>query len=143
MEPEVTVHQCHPSQIVNLKNFFFAFLGIAAVIALRIATGRAILLSLLIVPLVYAFWKWLQVTSTKLTITDQRLIVRSGIFTKITNETPTTRRYWIQVPEIESFNFKPWIACSGTNTLKILFSGLKDYQCVNDIKILNNCVMPG
>jgi len=91
MEPEVTVHECHPSQIVNLKNFVFAFLGFAAVIALTTITGKKILLLLLLVPVVYAFWKWMEVKSTKLTLTDQRLIIRSGVFTKITNETELYR----------------------------------------------------
>ena len=91
MEPEVTVHECNPSQIVNLKNFVFAFLGFAAVVALTIITGKKILLLLLLLPVVYALWKWIEVKSTKLTLTDQRLIIRSGIFTKITNETELYR----------------------------------------------------
>lgn len=32
---------------------------------------------------------------------------RTGVVTKITNETDATRRFWIQIPEIESFDFKP------------------------------------
>jgi ferredoxin-NADP reductase len=32
---------------------------------------------------------------------------RTGIVIKIAQETPSTRRYWIQIPELESFNFKP------------------------------------
>ena len=91
MEPEITVHECHPSQIVNLKNFVFAFLAVAAIIALTIITGKIILLLLLLLPLFYAFWKWLEVKSTKLTLTYQRLIIRSGVFTKITNETELYR----------------------------------------------------
>jgi uncharacterized membrane protein YdbT with pleckstrin-like domain len=91
MDPEVTVHQCHPSQIANLKNYVFAFLGFAAVVAITILTGKTILLSILLLPILYAFWKWLEVKSTKLTLTDQRLIIRSGIFTKITNETELYR----------------------------------------------------
>jgi hypothetical protein len=31
---------------------------------------------------------------------------RTGIVTKVTQETPTTRRYWIEIPEIERFDFK-------------------------------------
>lgn len=91
MEPEVTVHECHPSQIANLKSFVFAFLVFAGIIALTILTGKSILLLLLLLPLGYAGWKWLEVKSTKLTLTDQRLIVRSGVFTKITNETELYR----------------------------------------------------
>src|SRR3954466_16415907 len=32
---------------------------------------------------------------------------RKGIVTRIENETYNTRRFWIKVPEIESFDFKP------------------------------------
>jgi ferredoxin-NADP reductase len=32
---------------------------------------------------------------------------RTGIVTKITNETSATRRFWIQIPEVEKFEFKP------------------------------------
>ena len=32
---------------------------------------------------------------------------RKGIITRIENETHNTKRYWIQVPELETFDFKP------------------------------------
>ena len=32
---------------------------------------------------------------------------RTGIITRIVNETQNTRRFWIQVPEIENFDFTP------------------------------------
>ena len=32
---------------------------------------------------------------------------RTGIVTKIVNETQSTRRFWIKVPEVEIFDFKP------------------------------------
>jgi CDP-4-dehydro-6-deoxyglucose reductase len=32
---------------------------------------------------------------------------RKGIITRIQNETYNTRRFWIEVPELESFDFKP------------------------------------
>ena len=91
MEPEVTVHQCTPSQISNLKNFVFAFLGVAAIIVLYILTDTPLLLALLVLPLGFAFWKWLTVKTTRFTLTDQRLIVSNGIFTKKTNETELYR----------------------------------------------------
>jgi len=91
MEPEVTVHQCTPSQIVNLKSYFFAVLLAIGIIVLAIVTDTPILFALLLLPLGYAFWKWLEVKSTKFTLTDQRLIVSNGIFTKRTNETELYR----------------------------------------------------
>lgn len=91
MEPEVTIHQCTPSQISNLKNFVFAFLGLAAIIVAYILTDTTFLLYLLIIPIGFAFYKWLQVNTTKFTLTDQRLIVSNGILTKKTNETELYR----------------------------------------------------
>lgn len=91
MEPEVTIHQCTPSQIVNLKSFVFAGLFAAAVVVLAIVTDTPVLYALLLLPVVYAFWKWLEVKSTRFTLTDQRLIVSHGIFTKRTNETELYR----------------------------------------------------
>jgi ferredoxin-NADP reductase len=32
---------------------------------------------------------------------------RTGVVTKIINEASNTRRFWIEIPEVESFNFKP------------------------------------
>jgi ferredoxin-NADP reductase len=32
---------------------------------------------------------------------------RNATVIKIVNETFNTRRYWLQVPELESFDFKP------------------------------------
>jgi CDP-4-dehydro-6-deoxyglucose reductase len=32
---------------------------------------------------------------------------RKGIITRIENETPNTRRFWIQIPEVASFDFEP------------------------------------
>jgi uncharacterized membrane protein YdbT with pleckstrin-like domain len=91
MEPEVTIHQCTPSQIVNLKSFVFAGLLAAGIIVLAIVTDTPILYALLILPIGFAFWKWLEVRSTRFTLTDQRLIVSNGIFTKRTNETELYR----------------------------------------------------
>jgi uncharacterized membrane protein YdbT with pleckstrin-like domain len=91
MEPEVTVHQCTPSQIVNLTSYVFATLASVGIIVLAIATDTPVLYALLVLPLGYAFWKYMVIKATKLTLTDQRLIVSTGIFTKRTNETELYR----------------------------------------------------
>lgn len=91
MEPEITVHQCTPSQIVNLRNFIYAGLGIAAIVVLAIVTDKPILFALVLLPVFYALWKWLEIRSTRFTLTDQRLIVSRGILHKTTNETELYR----------------------------------------------------
>lgn len=91
MEPEVTVHQCTPSQIVNLKSFVLAVLAVAGIIVLAIVTDTPVLYAFLLLPIGFALWKYLVVKATKFTLTDQRLIVSNGIFTKRTNETELYR----------------------------------------------------
>lgn len=91
MEPEVTVHQCTPSQIVNLKSFVLAVLAAAGIIVLAIVTDTPVLYAFLLLPIGFALWKYLVVKATKFTLTDQRLIVSNGIFTKRTNETELYR----------------------------------------------------
>jgi ferredoxin-NADP reductase len=39
---------------------------------------------------------------------------RTGRVTRIEQETPNTRRYWIEIPELERFDFKPGFAHSRT-----------------------------
>ena len=91
MDPEKIIYECTPSPIVNLKSFVLAALfGIATIVA-TILTNTPLLLVALVLPLGFAWWHWLKVKSTKLTLTDQRLIVREGIFTKHTNETELYR----------------------------------------------------
>lgn len=91
MDPEVTVHQCTPSQIVNLKSFVLAVLAAAGIIVLAIVTDTPVLYAFLLLPIGFALWKYLVVKATKFTLTDQRLIVSNGIFTKRTNETELYR----------------------------------------------------
>jgi uncharacterized membrane protein YdbT with pleckstrin-like domain len=91
MDAEKTIHQTCPSQIVNLKHFLLSGLLAAGIIVLSFVLGNPVLLVLLVVPVVYAWWKWLLVRSMKLTLTDQRLIVSQGVFHKVTNETELYR----------------------------------------------------
>ena len=44
------------------------------------------LLCLLVVPIPFAVWKWLETRSTVYTLTDQRLKFTRGVFTKITED---------------------------------------------------------
>src|SRR5687767_6461196 len=91
MEPEKTIHQTCPSQIVNLKYFLLCALLAAGIIVLTIVLDNPVLLVLLVVPLAYAWWKWIIVKSSKFTLTDQRIIISKGIFHKVTNETELYR----------------------------------------------------
>lgn len=91
MEEEKVICETSPSQLLNLKPFLFSMIAIAVIIALAIITDTAMVYWLLIIPVGYALWKWLEIRSMKLKITDQRIIMRSGVLNKITNETELYR----------------------------------------------------
>ncbi len=91
MEPEKTIHQCSPSQIVNLKSYVMAAFGAIAIVVGAILLNTPLLYILLIAPLLFAWWKYSDVKATKLTITTQRLIISEGVINKRTNETELYR----------------------------------------------------
>ena len=91
MEEEKTICEISPSQILNFKAFVFSFLAIAAIVTAAILTDTDWIYALLIIPIGYAFWKYLEISCVKLKITDQRLILRQGILNKSTNETELYR----------------------------------------------------
>ena len=91
MEEEKTICEVSPSQLLNFKAFSFSFLAIAVIVAAAILADMYLLLLLLVIPVAYIFWKWLEIKSIKLKITDQRIILREGVFNKRTNETELYR----------------------------------------------------
>ena len=91
METEKTIHQTTPSQIVNLKYYLICAILVMGIVALYFLQENPVILVLLLVPAVYAWWKWLLVRSSRFTLTDQRIIVSNGVFNKVTNETELYR----------------------------------------------------
>lgn len=91
MVAEKIVYQACPSQIRNFLPFLGALAMIAAIFAGAILFGNNILLVLLLLPAAYAGWKWLEIKTTTLTITDQRIITSHGVVNKTTNETELYR----------------------------------------------------
>ncbi|HEX2606602.1 MAG TPA: PH domain-containing protein [Flavisolibacter sp.] len=91
MGEEKMICEVRPSQILNLGAFLICFIGMAAIITLVIYTGNNVLLALLIIPVIYALWKYLEIQTTTLKLTDQRIIIRKGIFNKTTKETELYR----------------------------------------------------
>jgi uncharacterized membrane protein YdbT with pleckstrin-like domain len=91
MEPEKTIHETSPSQVVNLKYFIIGGILVAVIFILSLQLANPLLMVLLAAPLGYCWWKWMMIKSTRLTITDQRLIVSKGVFNKVTNETELYR----------------------------------------------------
>src|SRR5688500_668573 len=91
LDEEKTICEVSPSQILNLRPLIFSILMAAAIVALAIYTGINEIYFFLGLPLFYAIWKWLEIRTTRLKITDQRLILRHGVLSKTTNETELYR----------------------------------------------------
>jgi len=91
MESEKTVYQASPSQILNLSAYTVCLLLSVAIAAAAILLENYVILLLLLLPAGYMLLKWLTIRSTRLTLTDQRIIVSEGIFNKVTHETELYR----------------------------------------------------
>lgn len=57
------------------------------------------LFSWLIIPVFYAFWKWMEIQSTEYILTTQRLRVRHGVFNKVTDDLELYRVRDIRIHE--------------------------------------------
>jgi len=91
MEAEKTIGEFRPSQILNLKPLLLSLLAAALIVTAALLTESNMLYILLILPWAYLFWKWLQINSRKLKLTDQRIILQEGVFNKTTHETELYR----------------------------------------------------
>lgn len=95
------------SQILNIPSFLFS-LGLAAVIIILSfiipPPAGIFMLFLLLIPVIYAFWKWLKIRFVRYKFTDQRLLCTTGIFSK---KTETTELYRVRDIELlEPFLFR-------------------------------------
>lgn len=91
MDEEKLICEVTPSQILNLRAFIFSFLAAVIIITAALLADMNALLFLLVLPVGYTLWKWLEINSTQLKLTDQRLILRRGVLNKTTNETELYR----------------------------------------------------
>ncbi len=91
MEAEKTIYKTCPSQLLNLWPFTFCVLLFAGIIVASVQLVNNYLLLALIVPVVYAVWRWLAVKSMQLTLTNERIIISKGVLNKTTNETELYR----------------------------------------------------
>ncbi|MCI0748195.1 MAG: PH domain-containing protein [Verrucomicrobia subdivision 3 bacterium] len=91
MEEETTVWQGHPSQILNLHIFLLCGLAAGALIAAGLLFQlqfpvACIVGSAAIIPLFFAFVKWLQIKFQKYELTTERLRLRCGVLSRKTDE---------------------------------------------------------
>ena len=87
MDAEKTIYKATPSQVVNLKNFGYAFLAMVLIGIIAYFSNTNALYALLLLPLLFAWWKYLVVKATRLTLTNERIIISEGVLNKKTNET--------------------------------------------------------
>jgi membrane protein YdbS with pleckstrin-like domain len=78
MDTEKEIFKGNPSQVLN----FWTFIS-----------------CIFIIPIPFAFWNWLQVKCTKLTLTNQRIIMSAGVFSKLTHEVELYRIRDVAVEE--------------------------------------------
>ncbi|HYH16017.1 MAG TPA: PH domain-containing protein [Flavisolibacter sp.] len=91
MDSEKTIYQASPSQILNLSSFIISLVLTAGIVAASILLENTLILVLLLIPVAYMLLKWLNLRATRLTLTDQRIIVTEGVFNKVTHETELYR----------------------------------------------------
>ena len=77
-----------PSQKSNLG--LFTLCAIVAIVLMASATRldgpmRTLVLAMLVLPIGIAIWRWLMTASLQYTLTDQRLILRRGVFGRSTD----------------------------------------------------------
>ncbi|OGS72029.1 MAG: hypothetical protein A3F91_03680 [Flavobacteria bacterium RIFCSPLOWO2_12_FULL_35_11] len=78
MDQEKEIYKGSPSQVINLGIF---------------------LACILIIPIPIAIWRWIQVKYTILTITNQRVIMSAGVFSRRTEEIELYRIRDVSVEE--------------------------------------------
>jgi uncharacterized membrane protein YdbT with pleckstrin-like domain len=86
MEPvnETVVWSGNPSQVTNLGVYIFCVLIAAAIVAAGVLIAPQAYWAL-IVPVLIAFWKYLELKTFRYTVTTERVGLRRGILTKRTD----------------------------------------------------------
>jgi uncharacterized membrane protein YdbT with pleckstrin-like domain len=85
---ETTVWSGSPSQLRNLGLYLLCVLVAIALLASAgsfAGISRTITFALLLLPIGIAAWRWVVTMSTRYTLTDQRLILRRGVFGRSTD----------------------------------------------------------
>jgi uncharacterized membrane protein YdbT with pleckstrin-like domain len=97
---EETVWTGRSSQWKNFSVFLFCLIIAAAITAAAIVVPAGpLLLVLLVLPGAWAFWRWLRVRCRVYRLTNERLIVESGILSKTTETLELYRVRDLQVSQ--------------------------------------------
>ncbi len=80
-ENEKILWEGTPSQVINIRVYLLA--GIVALLVIALAIWLSVWITfLVIVPFVYAWWKWLTLKCFQYKLTEERLTLTTGIFSK-------------------------------------------------------------
>ncbi len=114
---ETLIWEGSQSQIVNFGHFLLALILMVLIVLLTFilpATLKGFALLLLILPVVYAIWKYLVIKFIHYKITTQRILASSGVFSK---DIETLELYRVRDFEL----FQPFmIRLFGKGTIKII-----------------------
>lgn len=77
---EETVWSGNPSQLVNFWSYLVSFIVLIVLMAVAFVSSF-LLFPLVLLPIGYAFWKWLTVRCEKYELTTERFRVSRGVFT--------------------------------------------------------------
>lgn len=91
MSEEKLVYKTCPSQISNIKTYVLVAFAVGLIITAALLLNQDLLWALLILPIGYGAWKWIETANTRLTVTTQRLIVSEGVLNRHTSETELYR----------------------------------------------------
>ena len=89
--PENVIWSGTPSQKCNIGLFTLcAVVGItivvSAIILMRAGDRGSLVMALLLIPVGVAIWRWITTRSLVYTLTDQRLKMRRGVFSRVTDD---------------------------------------------------------
>ena len=97
---EDTLWTGRSSQWTNAGVYLLALIVVAAIVAASVIFPFGpLLLVLLIVPLGWAFWRWLALRAKVYNLTSERLLIESGVFNKTTETLELYRVRDLQVEE--------------------------------------------
>ena len=83
---EQVLWQGRPSQWINFKYFFPSWVLLAVTAVAAHLTNQPLLYGVAGIFLIFPLWKWLVVRCTQLTLSNERLKIRSGVFSRRTHE---------------------------------------------------------
>lgn len=129
MNDEITLWKGSPSQWLNLWNFAG---GILAIIALVVG-GLFFppLFAVLILPLGFMLWKFLEVKLTRFELTSERLRITRGVINQHIDEielyrikdSQMTRAWWMRLTGLSSIDLQTSDRSMPTLTIPAIFNG--------------------